>query len=553
MIHQTETVTQLVREFTGNWRAEADHRSMDNRAGIKAARATGLFFVLAGMMATQPVLAAEGMASGRVFLDSNGNGRMDAGERGLEGVGVSNQEQVVLTDAEGRWQLPCTDDTVFFVIKPQGYRTPLNHHNLPQFYYLHKPAGSPDFRFRGVDPTGDLPESIDFPLMESREPREFEAVFFGDPQPRDIREVEYIGHDVIEELIGTDASFGVTLGDIVFDDLSVFEPMNGTVALVGIPWYNVIGNHDINFDAVNDADSDETFTRIYGPNYYSFDYGPVHFLVLDDVMWGGAKPAGTGSYTGGFGEKQIRFIRNDLKYVDPGRLVVLMMHIPIVGAADREEVFRLIEDRPYTLSISGHTHWQAHMLLDEEAGWKGADPHHHFVCVTVSGSWWSGLPDEFGIPHTSMRDGVPNGYAKIRFSENKARFEYKAARRPASFQMSVYSPDSVQYSETGKTPVYANVFNGWERSQVQMRINDSGEWQEMTRTDEKDPFLAATHEREPEAPAAPWRRSSSPISTYHLWKASLPDGLPKGIHRISVRATDVNGEWKRADRIIRIE
>ena len=74
----------------------------------------------------------------------------------------------------------------------------------------------------------------------------------------------YIGHDVVEELIGTQAKFGVTLGDIVFDDLGMFEPLNATIALVGIPWFNVIGNHDMNMDASNDEDADETFTRIYG-------------------------------------------------------------------------------------------------------------------------------------------------------------------------------------------------------------------------------------------------------------------------------------------------
>ena len=63
------------------------------------------------------------------------------------------------------------------------------------------------------------------------------------------------------------------LGDIVFDDLSVMEPLNQAIALIGLPWYNVIGNHDLNMDAPNDELSDETFERFYGPAYYSFDHG----------------------------------------------------------------------------------------------------------------------------------------------------------------------------------------------------------------------------------------------------------------------------------------
>jgi hypothetical protein len=83
----------------------------------------------------------------------------------------------------------------------------------------------------------------------------------------------------VEELIGTDASFGVTLGDIVFDDLSLFEPQAKMIALLGIPWYNVIGNHDINLDAKHAITTTRPSNESSAPAYYSFDYGPVHFLV----------------------------------------------------------------------------------------------------------------------------------------------------------------------------------------------------------------------------------------------------------------------------------
>ena len=83
------------------------------------------------------------MASGTVFNDANGNGQRDPDEKGLAGVGVSNGEAIVETDADGRWQLFVTDDTILFVLKPSGWMTPLNSHKLPQFYYIHKPKGSP--------------------------------------------------------------------------------------------------------------------------------------------------------------------------------------------------------------------------------------------------------------------------------------------------------------------------------------------------------------------------------------------------------------------------
>ncbi|MCA9142701.1 MAG: metallophosphoesterase, partial [Planctomycetales bacterium] len=177
-------------------------------------------------------------ATGIVYYDVNSNQRFDATDKPLPNVRVSNGRDVVRTSAEGKYELAVDNDDIIFVVKPKGYRTPLSEDNLPRFYYIHKPAGSPDLKFKGVAPTGELPPSVDFPLYEQKEPEQFRAVLFGDPQPRNQQEVDYIAHDVVEELIGTDASFGVTLGDIVFDDLDVFVPLNKTVALIGIPWYN---------------------------------------------------------------------------------------------------------------------------------------------------------------------------------------------------------------------------------------------------------------------------------------------------------------------------
>ncbi|MCA9185772.1 MAG: hypothetical protein KDA99_09135, partial [Planctomycetales bacterium] len=190
---------------------------------------------------------ASATARGIVYEDVNSNQKFDDGDRPLPEVRVSNGEQIVKTDAEGRYVLPVTDDTILFVIKPRGYRSPVNELQLPQFYYVHKPNGSPGLQFPGVAPTGPLPESVDFPLYAQEEPEQFKALLFGDPQPRDQREVDYIAHDVVEELRGTDAAFGVTLGDIVFDDLSMFQPQARVIAVLGIPWFNVIGNHDINY------------------------------------------------------------------------------------------------------------------------------------------------------------------------------------------------------------------------------------------------------------------------------------------------------------------
>jgi hypothetical protein len=491
-------------------------------------------------------------ATGRVFHDQNTNGKFDEGEPGIPGIGVSNQREVVTTDAEGRWSLPCDDDTIFFVIKPAGWKTPVNENQLPQFYYIHKPNGSPkNFRYPGVDPTGPLPDSIDFPLSPSAEPDTFKAIFFGDPQPSNIEQVNYIAHDVIAELIGTDAKFGVTLGDIMFDQLNLFEPSNANVALIGIPWYNVVGNHDINFDSPTDLDSDETFHRHFGPNYYSFDYGAVHFIVLDDVEWGRQSSSGKMTYVGGLDDEQLTFVKNDLALVPEEKLIMLMMHIPLTGVENRTELYRLIEQRPHSLSISGHTHWHAHQYITKEDGWRGKEPHHHIVNVTVSGTWWKGKKDEVGIPHATMRDGAPNGYSIITFDGTNHTLDFKAARQPASYQMTIFAPDEIAAAQTEETPVYVNVFNGSEKSKVRMQAGTS-EWVTLEKVLEEDPFYVQTRDREIAADPESKRHLNGPIQSDHLWKGILPRNLPTGSLEIKVEATDAYGRLHKDSRLIRV-
>jgi len=484
-----------------------------------------------------------------VFHDANGNGKRDPGERGLAGVKVSDQHWVVSTDRNGKWEIPLEkdEDTIYFVVKPRGWMTPVDENMLPKFYYVHKPNGSPKMKFPTVEPTGPLPASIDFALVPQKEPGKFTALFFGDTQPRDVREVEYIRRDVVEPLIGrTDARFGVTLGDIVFDDLSVFDPLVRTIALIGIPWYNVLGNHDINFDAQHDGHSDETWERWFGPNYYSFDHGPVHFVVLDNVFWQINAETKRGGYKGAFGKEQLEWLARDLQSIPDDKLIVLTMHIPLTGCEDRQDLYRLIEKRPYTLSVSAHTHFQQHQFLKEADGWRGPKPHHHLINVTACGSWWSGAPDENGIPHTTMRCGTPNGYAVFSFDGNQYGIEFRAARRPATYQMEIYAPNEVSSEEAARTEVLVNVFGGSERSKVEMRFG-SGNWTPMRKVSKVDPGFAKAFERDREL-KLPFRPSPAPMESPHIWSGVLPPNPPKGMVPLHVRTTDMFGQTYLATR-----
>ncbi len=490
-------------------------------------------------------------AVGVVFHDTNRNGVRDPGEEGIPGVKVSNGRTVVKTDEQGRYRLPVDDWTVIFITKPSGWMTPVCENNLPRFYYIHKPEGSSPLRYPGIDPTGPLPESVDFPLYRHDEPEKFKVVVFGDTQPRNMREVFYATHDLMPELVGVEAAFGVTLGDIVNDDPSLFEPMAKSKGVIGIPWYNVKGNHDANFDARPDHHlSSATFTRVYGPPYYSYNYGSVHFVVLNNAYFG--QPEG---YTAKLDTRQMEWLRNNLERVPDDRLVVLMMHIEIGAMSDTGEIFRLIENRPHTLSLSAHRHVPVQFFFTAEDGWNGDTPHHHVVAATACGAWYRGMPDEMGIPHGLMRDGTPKGYYIMTFDGNTYSSRYKVSRRPDDYQMNIYAPDQVAAADAHETEVLVKVFAESERSTTEMRLGLDGQWIAMERVNTPDPNWVRQREFESNLEPRTWVPMNTPVHLPHNfhWRATLPANASVGAHLIQVRTIDMYGQTYLANRVIHIK
>ena len=380
-------------------------------------------------------------ARGTVFLDANRNSVLDSDEAGIAGVMVSNGREVVLTSADGAYALPAYDDMNLFITKPAGYAAPVDADMVPQFNYVHKIAGSPNLRFGGIGPTGPLPRAINFPLIEDPVGARFQCLVFGDTQPYTNREVSYVRDTVGRMLAGRDNAATECLifeGDVMGDDLSLYGRFKEIVAVGRVPQYYVAGNHDLDFDAEDDAHSFDTFRREWGPEYYSFDIGEVHFVVLDDVRYPcngvddhafcdlSAKP----TYNGVIHERQLEWLRNDLAHVPENKLLVVNAHIPFVSYTDASarkhqvdnlaELYAIIGERP-ALGLSGHTHTVEQILPGEHFdGWReatgtGPAPFHQIVTGGVSGSWWAGDLDDRGIPHATQRHGAPRGYYVIDF------------------------------------------------------------------------------------------------------------------------------------------
>ncbi len=508
-----------------------------------------------------------GKARGTVFHDRDGSGRRGADSPGVEGVFVSNGRDVVATDAAGRWELPLLPGpaTDFFVVKPRGWRTPVSADALPRHFRLHQPEGSPVQRYPGVAATGSLPESVDFPLLPQEEGDGFRMLVCGDPQPRDLREVDYIARTAPGPLREAGGDFGVNLGDIAFDDLSLYSALNGVFASAGPLWHNVLGNHDINLESRDDVHGRETFRSVYGPTYYSFNHGPVHFVVLDNIEWTGADPqkeGSRGSYRGALGQRQLEWLAADLALVPREQPLVLFMHIPLrdegqekpgTVTADRRDLYRLLEGRPRTLSFSSHRHYHRHDFIDAADGWTGEAPHHHIIVGSLCGSWFRGLPDFGGTPHGTMSDGTPRGFLAVDFEgEGWSIDGYRVLGAPHSRQMHIHVADVFDAETAAGQAFHVNFYNGSARSRVRARLGEGDVWRELEKVDAPDPAFVALRGTEGEL-EAPWRTLPAPSACSHLWQGALPEGLKPGTYALEVLAEDGFGHSARALRSIRLE
>ena len=493
-------------------------------------------------------LFAQSTAEGRIFEDKNGNGKFERSEKGISEVAVTNGSLVVLTNRDGKYALPVKEGDIISVIKPSGYRFSTDENNLPQFYYLHKPQGSPESDFPGVSPTGKLPRKVDFALKANSEPAQFSALVFGDPQPYTEEEVEFFRRGIIKDLeAGSNFQFGLSLGDLVGNDLDLFQPYKEAVKEAGVTWFNVIGNHDLNFDAPEDALADETYEAHFGPANYAFNYGKVHFIVLDDILY--PDPRDSKGYWGGFRADQLEFVKNDLKHVPKDHLIVLAFHIPISEPGggdsfrneDREQLFQLLKEFPHTLSLSAHTHRQRQDFMTAEEGWKQEESHHHYNVGTTSGNWYSGRLDEKGIPFATMSDGTPKGYAIINFNGNEYSIDYKVAGKPDDYRMEIFVPKVVAQGRSSKARLYVNYFMGSEQDKVFYRV-DQGEWKEMDYVRQADPgFAAEVLQWDLSEELFAGRRPSDPAVSTHLWRGSIPTKLEVGEHTVETKVTDRYG------------
>ncbi|MFP4042310.1 MAG: metallophosphoesterase N-terminal domain-containing protein, partial [Bacteroidales bacterium] len=393
--------------------------------------------------------------SGYVFDDSNKNGTMDNGERGVAGVLVSNGLDWVRTNESGFYKISVRSDMNLTIVQPTGWRVPTNELMVPQFFYIHKEGGTGyDMRFGGLPNTGPTPERINFPITQDGVAgQQFSCAILGDPQTYTNEQLAWLRDGVFADIHEAKYSQGdcmIQLGDVVGDDLGLLQRNLELAATIGMPQWLLIGNHDIDFDAKTNADKSDSWRRIYGPNYYAFEKGNVLFVMLDNIYYPcGEEDAARGrsncaegqppSYNGRLTETQFTWLEGLIENTPKEKLIVLNSHIPFVSSVDgrngqhqTDELFRIyqiLEGRD-ALSFSGHTHTvENHSPGQLFEGWTetlgiGPLPFRHIIAGATSGSWYQGDFNIFGVPMALQRMGAPMGYFHVDFNGSEYRERY---------------------------------------------------------------------------------------------------------------------------------
>ncbi len=359
--------------------------------------------------------------TGVVFDDKNSDGLRQPDEAGLPGVAVSNQIDVVQTDAKGAYRLGGRGTGVVFVSLPRGrvavsgfWRAAPTDNATDVHFPLTAAADSNDFTFIHASDTHLSEQSLPrtrllLSVIEMRRP-----------------DLTLVSGDLIRRALRVNEA----------EATGLYEMYVREMAASAGPVWSVPGNHEIFaierhhslVSAGHPLFGKAMYRKYLGPNYYSFNRGKIHFLALDTVdiedLW----------YYGHLDKAQLDWLEQDLKTVPKGATVVTFNHIPffsaglsvagytdggvaptLIRAGDKTsfrhvvsntaDLLARLKDHRYALSLSGHNHAFERLSLSPE---KDATRFH--LAAAVIGPRTGLAPSPSGVTLYRVRgDAIDDG------------------------------------------------------------------------------------------------------------------------------------------------
>lgn len=375
---------------------------------------------------------------GRIF-----SGKITALGKGISDVVVTDGVNFTLTNNYGRYKINTSDDAKFiYYILPKGYNSPVIKGVTTFFRKITNEVQNDKYDFElEKKPSNDQKHTF---------------IVWADPQIIDIKELiplEIVAKDVnitVKEYQSNNFVHGICCGDIVFDRSELFEPFLNVEIKTEIPFYHLVGNHDLDYTNTTNETSTKSYENIFGPPYYSYNIGKIHFIVINDVFYYGYSY----HYMGYIDNRQMEWIKNDLKYVPINSTIVLSLHIPTKYVSDKmnpsliqlqknsvvnaNALYNLFDN--YNLHIlAGHSHTQWNSIISDKIF-----EHTH---AAASAAWWQG---------EICLDGTPKGYTVYEVDGDKLTWYFKGVGKHRTNQFKAYNTG---YDKENIDYFIANVYN----------------------------------------------------------------------------------------------
>ena len=373
-------------------------------------------------------------------------GRVMCDGQPVKGVMVTDGITATKTSKRGEYELRTDDKHARFIYisVPSGYEVPTVRGFMPDFYQrIEADRSEYNFSLKKVDQSGYyLIVSADIHVrnraMTVKEPLQRLPLHFPTGELDSVSfQRTYLAtlRDYVKKLPLGVKVYGLNLGDMSNEshwrgkfggDLANFI----TVCERGgmpIQTYTVIGNHEHDMLAQNIFDDDDTKAELaymenFGPTYYSFNIGGVHYVVLDNVKYCNHKALGKDrNYEVRITQDQIDWAALDAALLPKDtKSIVIAWHCP--GHRRRsggqpthntQAILKLYAryDLPITI-LSGHNHQAETVTV---AGYRNTVEYLH---PSVSGAWWYFPVCSDGAPSTFTRYDFKNGRLTARESVN---------------------------------------------------------------------------------------------------------------------------------------
>ena len=426
----------------------------------------------------------------------------------VAGVVVSDGLETTVTDAKGRFKLDADEDSRFiFISTPSGYISETLDGKTLFYKKIGKAMKSYDFLVE-KNPLDDTNHNL---------------IVIADPQISDADEFPELlvnAKDMGEYVKGMDGdyTFGLCLGDIVGWNHALYPQYNDVMAHSGIDYRYVIGNHDMTNYGRSYETSMTDYEKMYGPAWYSFNVGDVHYVVLNDNFFVGTD----WYYIGYLDERQLQWLENDLRHIKKGSRVIVALHIPTTldesdrtgfdygkiadNMVNKKALYAMLESYK-ALILSGHMHTADFEIISENI-WE-------MNVAGMCGAWWCG---------PVCIDGSPVGFKDFNIDGEEMNWIYKACGQPADYQMKVYVDD-----EQHKGYVVANIWDYDPEWKVEY-YEDGVKVCDMERFRTQDP-LARELYKDPSSLKRTWVYAAP---TDNMFRAAYSENAKT----LEVRATD---------------